>query len=143
MTTQKTVYYGVSDLPKEVGVAFDAAAAEVSRASQARGSGVVSETAAFTALLVAVDLQDAIIAGQAVAAARPGEERVERRGFHVPIELRDRIREAAQAKGVKIGAVGRLVLLARAGRLKETIETGLGGAPARLQAIEAVAAAAT
>lgn len=122
---QRTTFYRIDDIPEEVARSFDAAAGRVSKAASVAGEGRVSQTAALVALLRAVDLQDAVVAGQALASSRPPGEKTVHRGIHVPIEIKERVAEAAKAKGVKLGAVGRLALLARLSRFDETIKTGL------------------
>ncbi len=122
---EKLKFYRIDEIPKGVLDRFDAAADEIRTSIRSRGGSHVSETAAFVALMRGVDLDDAITVGQALAGAQgPGEERISR-GFHIPLAEKTRLVEVANRRGIKVGAIGKLVLIARAERLTETIEAGL------------------
>lgn len=128
-------FYRIDEVPTSILVAFDRAARKVAAKADQLGISL-SQAGAFCALLAAVDVDDAIIAGQALAGAYASKKK-ERRGFQVPPSVKEFLGAAAKRKGIKVGAVGRLVLIARADRLAETIEEGL----ALIRADDAAAAA--
>lgn len=123
---EATAYYRIDGLPMPTWKQFEAAVEEVSSAAKARGEAAVSQTEALVALLGAVDLPAAVAAGQAVAAATYNPRaKTDDRGFHLPTAVKARLSHVAKARGIKVGAVGRLVLQAHAQDLPTTISRGL------------------
>jgi hypothetical protein len=56
-----------------------------------------------------------------------GAEAGETLSLHLPADYRQKLREAATARGVNATAAGRLILVAYAGRLREVIAERIGG----------------
>lgn len=126
---EQTAYYRIDGLPKPTWKQFEAAVEEVSSAAKARGETALSQTEALVAVIAAVDLPAAVAAGQAVAAATySARQETEDRGFHLPVAVKQRLSHVAKVRGIKIGAVGRLVLQAHAQDLQNTITRGLTAA---------------
>lgn len=126
---KKMKYYRAEGVPAGVMTAFDAAVEKLNRAAAADGRGSLSSARAFSALLRAIDLEEQVIAGQAIPSGGDGP-RVDR-GFHVPVAQKERLLALAEKRSIKVGAVGRLVLLAQAAKFQETISLGLALAGAK------------
>ena len=124
--TKDTSYYRIDHVPTWLWKQFERAAQQVSDESEARGAGAIAQGACIVAFLQAVNLADATAAGQVVAARAKPDTPKENVGVHVPSTLKQRITTTAKARGLKVGAIGRLVLQAHAQELKELIERGLG-----------------
>lgn len=127
-------YYRADSIPAAVLGRFDVAVKAVSEATDRRGEGQVSQAAAFCALVQAVDLDAEITAGQDLAELYSGE--VMDRGFHLPAVVKASLVRAACRRGIKVGAAGRLVMIACAEQMRETIEAGLAKIEAGLAGAE-------
>lgn len=113
MTPEKK-YYRIEDLPVKVDEELEAAA----------DAGEMPVATALAYIFSLPDLNALILAGQLKAAAYGGQE-TKPRGVHLLPERKAAVKSAATATGVKLGAAGRLVLVAKAGHLAQAIQDGM------------------
>lgn len=126
MPANEKKYYKMVGVPAPLLQEFEQAVEAISAEARERGERQVSHNAAFSAFLNAVDLPEAVMAGQALVGGYSGEPKTER-GFHVDEATKNRLAAVADEKRVLLGAIGALVLVANGGRIRETIEAGLEG----------------
>ena len=132
MSSPDRKYYRIDDLPESI----------EQELRDAAGAAEVPVATAMSYILTGVDLPAAVIAGQLKLAQHAGQP-AQAFGFHMSVELKDQLKVAARATGVKLGAVGRLVLIGKTGEIGRAIQDGMRSKMRAARAAAETPAAAT